>query len=98
MRICACIGAASTHDGGVLPQPLSWAKGSHVPGDSQGPSFPATCVRRILSQSMTDNQGSNDGEGRPHGRDNPVGLSRRSHWWPGVLIILTAIKIMSKRL
>jgi hypothetical protein len=53
---------------------------------------------RILAQSMTENQEPKNGAGMPHGLDNTVGLSLRCNWLPVVLIILTARKIMSKRI
>jgi hypothetical protein len=84
---------------GVLPQHLVWEKESHVPGDSDGPPFPpCTRLLRILAQSMTDNQGPKNGEGMPNGLDNTVGLSLRFNWLPVLLIILTARKIMRKRI
>jgi hypothetical protein len=47
---------------------------------------------------MTDNQGPKNGEGMPNGLDNTVGLSLRFNWLPVLLIILTARKIMRKRI
>jgi hypothetical protein len=47
---------------------------------------------------MTDNQGPKNGEGMPNGLDNTIGLSLRFNRWPVLLIILTAGKIMRKRI
>jgi hypothetical protein len=47
---------------------------------------------------MTDNQEPKNGEGMPNGLDNTVGLSLRFNWLPVLLIILTARKIMRKRI
>jgi hypothetical protein len=47
---------------------------------------------------MTENQEPKNGEGMPHGLDTTVGLSLRFNWLPVVLIILTAGKVMSKRI
>ena len=59
---------------------------------------PYTRLLRILAQSMTDNQGQKNADGMPNGLDNTVGLSLRFNCLLVLLIILTARKIMRKRI